>query len=140
MDSNKEGQGMKRKFTRIFIVLLFLIAVGTPLAVFAVSYPPASLYHHEYTAETVMKTGEIVHMFHSGTDDVKHAIHPNDIMTVYRINPSCKVKMVGKIKVISYVGDTYLKGEIIEGEIKPDDIAKKGNVSCLIILAGMCNP
>jgi hypothetical protein len=135
----KEGEKMKRKIAGICIVILLLSAAINPLTVKAVSYPPASLYHHEYTAETVMKAGEIVHLFESGTDDVKQAIHPNDILTVYRVNPTCEVKVVGKIKVISYVGDTYLKGEIIEGEIKPDDIAKKGTISCLVISAGLCS-
>jgi hypothetical protein len=47
--------------------------------------------------------------------------------------------MVGRIRVISYIGETYLKGQVIEGEIKPDDIAKQGSIACLVISAGMCN-
>jgi hypothetical protein len=47
---------------------------------------------------------------------------------------------VGIIKVLSYIGETYIKSEVLAGEIRPDDIAKKGNVSCLVISAGMCNP
>jgi hypothetical protein len=129
---------MKKNIIRTLAVLLLLLAVSASVNVFAVSYPPAPLYHHDYTAETVMKAGEIVHLFHSGTDDVKRYIHPNEVLTVYRINPSCEVKMVGKIRVISYIGETYLEGKVVEGEIKPDDIAKKGNVSCLVISAGMC--
>jgi hypothetical protein len=81
-----------------------------------------------------------VYLFHSGTDDVKKTIHANDILTVYRINPSCEVNPVGIIKVLSYIGETYIKSEVLVGEIRPDDIAKKGNVSCLVISAGMCNP
>jgi len=54
------------------------------------------------------------------------------------IDPSCEVKMVGKVRIISYLGETYLKGKVVEGEIKPDDIAKQGSVSCLVISAGMC--
>jgi hypothetical protein len=38
---------------------------------------------------------------------------------------------------LSYIGETYIKAEVLEGEIKPDDIAKRGNVSCLIISAGI---
>jgi hypothetical protein len=59
---------------------------------------------------------------------------------VYRISPACEVTTTGKIKILSYVGEMYLKAEVIEGEIKPADIAKKDNVSCLVISAGMCNP
>jgi hypothetical protein len=131
---------MGKMITGTFAALLIILAVGAHLTVFAVSYPPDSLYHREHMAETVMKAGEIVYLFYSGTDDVKRAIHPKDILTVYRINPSCELKTVGKISIISYIGETYLKGEVVEGEIKPDDIAKKEKVSCLVISAGMCNP
>jgi len=130
---------MKKKIAIVFIVILLFTSVSAPLSVFAVSYPPP-LYHRQDRGETVMKVGQIVYLFHSGTDDVRKTIHANDILTVYRINPSCEVKPVGIIKVLSYIGETYIKAEVLEGEIRPDDIAKKGNVSCLLISAGMCNP
>jgi hypothetical protein len=130
---------MKRKIAVILIVILLFTFVSAPLAGFAVSYPP-TLYHRQDRGETVMKAGQTVYMFHSGTDDVRKTIHANDVLTVYRISPSCEVNPVGIIKVLSYIGETYIKAEVLEGEIKPDDIVKKGNVSCLIISAGMCNP
>jgi len=130
---------MKKKIAIVFIVILLFTSVSAPLTVFAVSYPPP-LYHRQDRGETVMKVGQIVYLFHSGTDDVKKTIHTNDILTVYRINPSCEVNPIGIIKVLSYIGETYIKAEVLEGEIRPDDIAKKGNVSCLVISAGMCNP
>jgi hypothetical protein len=130
---------MKKKIAIVLSVILLLISVSAPLSVFAVSYPPP-LYHRQDRGETVMKVGQTVYLFHSGTDVVKKTIHANDILTVYRINPSCEVNPVGIIKVLSYIGETYIKAEVLEGEIRPDDIAKKGNVSCLVISAGMCNP
>ena len=129
---------MKKKIAIVFIVILLFTSVSAPLTVFAVSYPPP-LYHRQDRGETVMKVGQIVYLFHSGTD-VKKTIHANNILTVYRISPSCKANPVGIIKVLSYIGETYIKAEVLEGEIRPDDIAKKGNVSCLVISAGMCNP
>ena len=130
---------MKKKIAIVFIVILLFTSVSAPLSVFAVSYPPP-LYHRQDRGETVMKVGQIVYLFHSGTGDVKKTIHANDILTVYRINPSCEVNPVGIIKVLSYIGENYVKAEVLVGEIRPDDIAKKGNVSCLVISAGMCNP
>jgi len=129
---------MKKKIAIVFIVILLFTSVSAPLSVFAVSYPPP-LYHRQDRGETVMKVGQIVYLFHSGTDVVKKNIHANNILTVYRISPSCKISPVGIIKVLSYIGETYIKAEVLEGEIRPDDIAKKGNVSCLVIAAGMCN-
>jgi hypothetical protein len=129
---------MKRKIAIIFLVILLHASIIAPLYVFAVSYAPAPLYHRQEKVETVMKAGENVYLFHSGTNEIKSTIHADDILTVYRIDTSCKVKDVGKIRIISYIGETYLKGEVVEGEIKPDDIAKKGNVSCLVVSAGLC--
>jgi len=127
---------MKRTTMRTLTVLLLLLAVSAPLTVFATSYMP--FFHRQDRGGTVMKTGQTLHLFHSGTGDVKKAIHANDVLTVYRTTPSCEVKEVGKIRVIAYIGETYLKGEVLEGEIRPDDVAKKGKVSCLVISAGIC--
>lgn len=130
---------MKRRIVSIVIMILFLFAAVHPLTVIAASYLPASLYHKEHIAETVMKAGQTVYLFHSGTGDIRRTIHVNDILIVYRISPLCEVKAVGTIRVVSHIADTYLKAEIVEGEIIPNDIAKKGNVSCLVISAGLCN-
>ena len=131
---------MKRKIASITIVILLLLAAVNPLPAIAASYLPASFYHQNEITETVMKPGQIVYLFHSGTEDVKRTIHVNDILIVYRISPLCEVKKVGTIKVISNIADTYFKGEVAEGEIKPNDIAKKGNASCLVISVGLCSP
>jgi hypothetical protein len=130
---------MKRKLASTLIMILFLLAVLNHLAAVAGTYMPAYFYHKKEISETVIKIGQIVFLFHSGTEDVKRTIHVNNILVVYRISPSCEVKTVGRIKVISNIGDTYLKGVVIEGEIRPNDIAKKGNVSCLVISVGLCN-
>jgi hypothetical protein len=121
--------------TRIIIVVL-LLALGAPVIVFATSYMP--FYHLRGEDEAAMTSGRIVHLFHSGTNDVKKTIHVNDILTVHRTTPSCKVEEVGKIKVLGFIGETYMRGEVVEGGIRPDDIAKKDNVSCLVISAGVC--
>ncbi len=131
---------MKRKMAIIFLVILLQASINAPFYVFATSYPPAPFYHRENKGEPVRTVGQAVHLFHSGTEEVKRTIHINDILTVFRIDTSCKVKEVGKIRIIYYIGEIYVKGEVVEGEIKPDDIAKKGNISCLVISAGMCNP
>jgi 5,10-methylene-tetrahydrofolate dehydrogenase/methenyl tetrahydrofolate cyclohydrolase len=131
---------MKRKIVSIVIMILLLFVAVNPLTGTAASYLPASLYHKEHIAETVMKAGQTVYLFHSGTEDIRRTIQVNDILIVYRISPLCDVKAVGTIKVVSHVADTYFKAEVVEGDISPNDIARKGNVSCLVISAGLCNP
>jgi hypothetical protein len=133
---NRKDKTMKEKFKRTLTGLLVLLSLCAPITVFGVSYP-VQLYHRQDRHDAFVQ-GDTAYLFHSGTDAVRKTIHPNDVITVYRISPSCEVAEAGKIKVISYVGETYLKAEIIEGEIKPDDIAKKGKVSCIVISAGVC--
>ncbi len=120
----------------ISILLLSAITVNTPLAALGMSYPP-SLYHKAERHDKFVK-GDTVYLFHSGTEDVKRTIHAGDTLAVYRTTPACEIVPIGIIKVIFFVGETYIKGEIFAGEIKPDDIARKEKVSCLVISAGMC--
>ncbi|WP_236685521.1 hypothetical protein [Geobacter pickeringii] len=86
-------------------------------------------------SQVVMKVGNKVHLFHSGTADVKKEICLNDVVTVYREiggakNP--KVIEVGEVKVLSYVGEHYFEAEVVKGEVKPGDVAKKDSAACLI--------
>ena len=131
-----KGDDLKRNISVIVNVILLLLMACAPLSAFAVSYP-AQLYHREVRHDKFVK-GDTVYMFHSGTEDVKKTIHVNDTLTVYRTSPTCVVTPIGIIKVIAFVGETYIKGEVFAGEIKPDDIAKKENVSCFVISAEIC--
>jgi hypothetical protein len=136
--ANREGEYVKMKAIKNIFVVILLASLCAPLTAFALSYPPAPLYHRLEKVETVMTPGAAVYLFHSGTDEINSAIYIDEVLTVYRIDPSCEVRVTGKIRVKSHIGETYLKGEVIEGEIKPNDIAKKGKISLLIISAGAC--
>ena len=126
---------MKRT-NRMTIIGVLVLVFCAPLSVYATSYMP--FFHSQEKAGTAMKSGQEVYLFHSGTDDVRKTVQVGDILTVYRITPTCEIREVGRIKAVAYIGETYLKCKVVEGEIKPDDIAKKGNVSCLVISAGVC--
>ncbi len=80
---NEKGQDMKKKIASISILALLLLATATPLTAIAASYVPAIFYHQENISETVMKVGQTVYLFHSGTEDVNKTIQVNDILTVY---------------------------------------------------------
>ena len=129
-----------KKSVKFFAVLAFLFIIGPPLVARATTYFPFEDEHLRLKEKTIMKVGSIVYVFHSGTPDVKNAIAVNDTLTVYRESSSCEMKEVGKIKVLSYAGENYLKVEVIEGEIKLNDIARKEHVSFLVILSeDRCN-
>jgi hypothetical protein len=121
-----------KKIAKLLVVLL-ISCVGLPQLVNAVSWSPLQEEREEKAAKGIMVEGTVVCLFQSGTADVKKAININDILPVYRESKSHELKEVGKIKVLSYVGEDYLKGEVVEGELKAGDIAKKGDVASLII-------
>ncbi len=99
----------------------------------AVSPSPVPEEMSEKSAKGIKVIGETVCLFQSGTEDIKKEIHVNDILTVYREDQDHRVIAVGKVRILSYIGDDYLKGEVTEGEVRAGDIAKKGNVASLVI-------
>ena len=89
----------------------------------------------ELRGEVETKTGKKVRLFHSGTQDVKKTICIGDLIPVYRevyAYGAIKKTEVGKIKILSYVGEHYLEAEIVAGKIKTGDVAQKESASCLV--------
>jgi hypothetical protein len=121
-----------KRIAKLLAVLLILCA-GLPQLVNAVSWSPIQEERKEKAAEGILVKGTVVCLFQSGTADVKKAISMGDVLVVYREGPKHELKEVGKIKILSYSGEDYLKGEVVEGEIKAGDIAKKGEVASLVI-------
>jgi len=118
------------------LVVLLIVYSGLPRLAPAVSWSPLEEEREEKIAKGILVKGTIVCLFQSGTADVKKAINVNDVLSVYREGKSHELKEVGKIKVLAYVGEDYLKGEVVEGELKVGDIAKKGNVASLVVSSG----
>ena len=116
--------------------LLFAAAVASPVTALAVAYYP--LYHLQDGDETAAVAGQTIYLFFSGTDDERRNLHLGDILAVSRIDRSCDAGVVGKIRVLELLGETYLKAEVIEGRIKTGDIARKDSISCLVIPAEPC--
>jgi len=115
------------------LAIMSLFCIGAPLLANAVSWSPLQEEREEKAARGIMEKGAVVCLFQSGTADVRKEIHVNDILTVYRENQDHQMKQVGKIRIISYIGEDFLKGEVVEGEVKAGDIAKKGDVASLVV-------
>lgn len=112
----------------IYIIALFTLTV-------MVAAPLTAQAAEKVKGEVVMKTGKKVHLFHSGTADVKKEICLKDVIPVYRETMGgghTQTKEVGKVKVLSYAGEHYFEAEVVSGEIKVGDIAKKETASCLV--------
>lgn len=122
-----------KKVSWIVIGIFLSLSAGFPSRVNAVSPSPVLEEREEKAAKGIKEKGETACLFQSGTADVRKTININDILNVYRENRSHQMIEVGKIRILSYVGDDYLKGEVVEGELQSGDIAIKGDVASLVI-------
>jgi len=133
MDSGNKGGIIMKRVTWILAVMFLSLSVGFPLRANAVSPSPVPEEREERIAKGIKEKGETVCLFESGTADVKKTISVGDLLTVYRERGKHELTEVGKIKVLSYIGEDYLKGEVTEGEVRTGDIAIKGDVASLVI-------
>jgi len=114
-----------KKLTLMITLLAISIMVAAPLTVHAAGKKAKS--------EVVMKMGSKLHLFHSGKVAAQNEIAVADVLTVYRESGKThQQKEVGQVKVLSFVGDHYFEAEIVKGEIKVGDIAKKDETSLLV--------
>jgi multidrug efflux pump subunit AcrA (membrane-fusion protein) len=122
---------MKRVLTIAFAMLS--ITVSLPGSLKAVSFSPLPAENEEKGATGVRGKGDIICLFQSGTAEIRREIVIGDVLTVYRQEGNGALRSVGKIRILSSVGEDYLKGEVVEGKVRTGDIAKKGDVAALII-------
>jgi len=122
--------------TRAIIAALLLLGLpGLSGSAAAVSYPVVEDQREEKASKGIREKGETVCLFQSGTEDVRKAISIGDVLIVYRESEDHAHKEVGKIRVLSYAGEDYMKGEVVDGAVQTGDVAKKGNVASLVILS-----
>lgn len=84
-------------------------------------------------SEVVMKMGSKVHLFHSSNVAAQKEIAINEVLPVYRVSGKAgQEKEVGAVKVLSFIGEHYFEAEIVKGEIKVGDTAKKDAAALLV--------
>ncbi len=114
---------MKAKAKILLIVMVSFFCLMPAISA-ATSYFPEEL--------TGAKAGTSVYLFHSGTAEIKDAAATGDILTVYREDPCRTVLEAGKIRIVSFGGDNYIRAEVVDGNIRPGDMARKGSVLYLV--------
>ncbi len=122
---------MKRT-VQIFVVVLILGTV-MPWLAHAVAWSPEAAEHEEKVAKGIKTAGDIVCLFQSGTAEVRKIIHVGDVLPVYREHRDHQAHPVGKVKILDYAGEDYMKAEIVEGELMTGDVAKKEDVASLLL-------
>jgi len=85
-------------------------------------------------AEVVTTQGGTVMFFHGGTEQAMKLFCKGETVPVYRYyGRYMQTKEVGKAKLGEFVGDHYINGVVVEGEVAPGDVAMKGNAACLAV-------
>ncbi len=110
-------------------VIIFSLVVATAVSLVAPSFG------REVMSKLVMKAGQKVWLFHSGTPDVKKVICMDEVIPVYREvkkGSVYDVQEVGKVKVLAPEGEHYFEAEVVSGTVKVGDIATRGAASCLV--------
>lgn len=113
---------------------VFLVVAATILACSPVA-AQVSKQQQELRGEVQTKAGKKVRLFHSGTQDVKKTVCIGDLIPVYRevyAYGAIKRTEVGKIRVLSYVGEHYFEAELVAGRIRTGDVAQKESAACLV--------
>ena len=115
-----------KKLARIIPLLSLFLIVAAPLIVHAADKKAKS--------EIVMKMGNKVHLFHSSNVEAQKEIAIGDVLPVYRLSGKTQQqqKEVGQVKVLGFMGEHYFEADIVKGEIKVGDIAKKESSGFLV--------
>ena len=114
-----------KKLTVFLTAAILSMVVTAPL--------PVHAGEKKAKSEVVMKMGNKLHLFHSGNVEAQKEISVGDVISVYRESGKTRQsKEVGQVKVLSFIGEHYFEAEIVKGEIKVGDIAKKDATSLLV--------
>jgi hypothetical protein len=121
-----------KKFSFLFLLITpFIMATS----IYAITYPFPENEPAYLNDEAVMKIGTKIYLFHNGTEEAKKTIKVNDVLSVYREYPadfSLETREVGKVRILSVLGEYYFEAEVIEGYVQPGNVAIKGTVACYI--------
>jgi hypothetical protein len=114
-----------KRLVKLIPMLILLVVVAAPVL--------ANAAGKKAKGEVVMKVGSKVNLFHSGKASAQSEIAIGDVLPVYRQTTKPEQeKKVGEIKVLGFEGEHYFKAEIVKGEVKVGDIAKKEKTGLLV--------
>jgi len=117
--------------------IIAVLAVSVLGQVFSgcAKYEPPIKSEVEAQRHKILKVGDQVMLFHSGTEDVKKVICIGDVIPVFLEESTSGVTKrteVGKVKVLEYAGDHCFKAQVVEGQMKDGAVAIKQNAACLV--------
>lgn len=113
-----------KRIARIIPLLALLVIVAVPVLVHAAG--------KKAKGEVVMKIGSKVHLFHSSDVAAQKEISVGDVLPVYRLSGKEPPKEVGAVKVLGFISEHYFEAQIVKGDVKVGDVAKKEKTGLLV--------
>ena len=88
----------------------------------------------ENKAEVVIKIGDVVQLFYGGSKEASAVFCPGETVKVYRQEPRKRLRYIeqGKVEITRVIDENYVEGKVVEGNVKPGYVARKGNIGCLV--------
>ena len=116
-------------------LVLVIVVLALPVMISACSVVrPSDRIRAEMQDARFAKPGDTVHLFYGMSKQAKEEFCPDAVVPVYRMGEGYYLSKteVGKIKVIKDLGEHYLEAVVVEGELRPGDIAMQSHSECLI--------
>lgn len=116
-------------------MMMLLILICLVSAVMSGCTTPAVKSEVAMPAGVTSTIGDKVRLFHSGSANIKEVFCVGDVIPVYKevfAYGVAKRNEVAKIKVLSYEGSQSIIAEVVEGTVKPGNIAEKDATACMV--------
>ena len=119
--------------------IMGIAMITLPVLMFACATVPPQVPVQVQNA-VFAKTGDTVTLFHGGSKLAKEEFCLNAVVPVYRYDSRYSTigstgvqrNEVGKIKITKELGEYYVEGVVVEGNIKSGDVAVQPQSGCLI--------
>lgn len=122
---------------RVKLLITFIAMLTMPAFILAcATVQPTDRIRAVVRDGAFAKAGDTVHLFYGMSIKAKEEFCLHSIVPVYRMGEGYVVSKteVGKIKVTKDLGDHYIEAVVVEGTVRPGDIAMQSNSECLITL------
>jgi len=122
---------MNRMRQSVMVGTMLLLAM---LLTSCATIQPDDRIRAKVTEGSLARKGETIHLFYGMSKKAKEEFCQNAVVPVYRMGEGYFIikTEVAKIKVTKDLGDHYIEAVVVEGEVKPGDIAMQPNSECLI--------
>ncbi len=107
--------------------LLLVCFAAIVILVSGISLTYAQKEPAKVKVDVEMKSGDQVTLFYGGSGSIKKEFPVGKVINVYARNRAFGLnynQMVGKVKILSFEGDSFIKAQVVEGMIHSGDVVK----------------